>query len=189
MVLFVEETLRKRSDISDDLPSEDTGSSGSTDDTDIEMVTLTSESGTVESLAGTEETDLSDQVSDSDLLLENAESLNIQHRPLSNRRRLKLKLSHVYLLRPFKMFYQMQKEQLLECCFCFVRTHQTNGKSLRESLSPRVLLKSLTNRIILMLKLMLDRRVIVSVLCYAFTGGVMVMSDEVCLYVYSIASL
>ena len=153
----------------------------STDDTDIEMVTLTSKSATIESLADTEETDLSNN----DLLLENAKLLNGQLRQLSNRRRLKLTLSHVYLLRPFKMFYQMQKEQLLECCFCFVRTHQTNGKSLRECFSPHVLLKALTNKIILMLKLMLDRRVIVSVLCYAFTGGVMVMSVEVCLYVYN----
>lgn len=175
-VLFMEETLRKNSESTS--PSSSNGNSPDIDnrsvDTNIEMVTLTAESDD-----DLHEPDVEEhEFSDTDTLVQESDTTNTQK--VNGTGYLKQKLMHTDFLHPFKLFYRTQKEQLLQCCLCFVRNPSTPRRSLKQYMSPKFVFKTITGRFVLMLKLMLDRRVVVSVLTYAFVGGVTVMSNEVC---------
>ena len=177
-LLFLEETLRKGGQSQQENQSHDSSSSDINSDTDIEMVSLTSESetelpnGSIDSGTDMMESDMSD----TDALLEPHTRVTIQQPSLSRKINLKERLKRVDFSRPFKRFYKMQKEQLRQCCYCFIGEE---GQSLRKCTNPRDIPRKFMSRITMMLKLMWDRRVIVSVLTYAFAGGITIMSNEV----------
>ena len=83
----------------------------------IEMVTLTSVKTSVE------EYELEEQeFSDTDTLVQEQPVETTRQSSINSRTGyLKNKLIHVDYLRPFKTFYRVQKEQMIQCCFCFVR--------------------------------------------------------------------
>ena len=170
----MEETLGNNSESTS--PSFRNGNSSDIDnksvDTNIEMVTLNGESDD-----DLQDPDVEEHVfSDTDTLVQESGTTNTQ--TLNRAEYLKHKLVHTDYLHPFKLFYRTQKEQLLLCCSCFLRNPSTT-RSLKHYMSPKFVFKTITGRLVLMVKLMLDRRVAVSVLTYAFVGGVTVMSNEV----------
>ena len=189
----MEETLRKKSkppssNNNNDNTSIESDNSDSSDTTNIEMIRLTSESESEQPQQKEEEDTrtIETDLSDTDLLLQEENHLctcvsaDIRNQPLSTRTRLKSKLSNIDYSYPFKSLYQRQKEQLIQCCFCFIPSRNTNySTSVKECISPRYLFKRLVNRIVLVLKLFVDKPVIVSVLLYAFLGGTVLILNEV----------
>ena len=182
--LFLEETLRKRknvgpSDESNDLESD---VQNSDTDTDIEMVSLTSESETESAnhIADSDEenqSDFTDSV-DTKPLLRNGVSVAIQQPPISKRMHLKIK--SLDPIAAGKKLLQIQKDQCIECCYCCPGIGE-ESVSLRGCKPSDVceILKKIGRKFLLMFRLMLDRRVIVSTLLYAFIGGTTVTANEV----------
>ncbi len=117
---------------------------------------------------------------DTDQLLQEQHNIVdvVNHQPLSTRNNFISKLRHIDYLYPVKSLYQRQKKQFILCCYCFVQSHNS-GRTTLKDLSPRYVFNKVINRIVMMLKLLVDRRVIVSVLSYAFLGGLMLISNEV----------
>ena len=145
--------------------------------TDIEMISLTSDNES-ELTNGIVESDLSTEVdvsltddSDTELLIRK-ETVHVQQQPLNWKIRNKMK-RYLDPISLGKQFLHHHKEQCIECCYCCSKetclslVHNRTGSS---NLSQRILSK---------LKLLIDRRVIVSVLLFGFLGFVAVMANEV----------
>ncbi len=187
----MEETLGQKSKES---PSSDQASTESDSNctertSDIEMVRLTGISN-IDHEIDDDDDDDDDDIrtyidseifsTDTDQLLQEEHNIvdMVNHPPLSTRNHLISKLRHIDFLYPMKSLYQRQKEQFILCCYCFVPSHNS-GRTTLKDLSPRNVFNKIINKIVMMLKLFVDRPVIVSVLSYAFVGGLTLISNEV----------
>ena len=184
----MEETLGQKSKES---PSSDQASTESDSNctertSDIEMVRLTGISNIDHEIDDDDDDDIRKYIdseifsTDTDQLLQEEHNIvdMVNHPPLSTRNHLISKLRHIDFLYPIKSLYQRQKEQFILCCYCFVPSHNS-GRTTLKDLSPRNVFNKIINKIVMMLKLFMDRPVIVSVLSYAFVGGLTLISNEV----------
>ena len=174
----MEETLRLQSktNVSHDHQSHD---SFPDSDTDVEMVSLTSEnemSSETDDNDDLMETDMSDTCA---LLESDPKKVSIQQH--SNQRLgILSRLKSIDYLLPFKHFCKMQKEQCIQCCYCCLQSKKAGAMNLSTE-SVRELLRKIKKKVLMMLKLMWDRRVILMVVSYGFVGGVTILSNEVSL--------
>ena len=135
-------------------------------ETDIEMVSLTSESEN-ELTNGIVESDDSDTE-----FLVRKETVHVQQQPLNWKIRNKMK-RYLDPISLGKQFLHHHKEQCIECCYC------CSKETCLSLVHKRTWSSNLSQRILSKLKLLIDRRVIVSVLLFGFLGFVAVMANEV----------
>ena len=148
-------------------------------DTDIEMVSLTSESELEEDVVMDSDIDSELNTSDVELLL-NGHAVNIQvHQKHSLLQKLERKLKSISLLTLWNRFTLHHKQQCIACCYCCLHKSES---SLTQSKGP--LCHRIISKIRMMFKLMIDRRVIVSIGLYGLVGFIAIITNEVIIDFY-----
>ena len=168
--LVLKETLRaKKHDNSDQDENNST-------DTNVEMIVLdnnnNNEDSTIVDISTDDdgdETIFSESDAESDL----SDLLNNEH--IHSSHNYEESYSKFRSISYVNRYYHFQKDQCIECCHPCLSIKQRD-----KTLSSKVMLHSIKKFVTLRLRLLWDRRVILTIITYGFVGGVTILSNEVC---------